>query len=532
MKRFLLLACVILVASCAGVSEKTVNIIPKPVSVEVGDGSFKFSEKSAVICKDESLLKTAEVFADMAQKFVGRELEVKQDGPAPGNIVISIKKSLEEEEYILNVKPAKVVVEGGSPAGVFYGLQTLIQLVDKGSVQVVEVEDKPCFGHRGVLLDVARHFLTVEEVKSAIDIMAAHKINRFHWHLTDDQGWRIEIKKYPRLTEVGSIRKETLIGKHTPDNHNYDGIPHGGFYTQEEIRDIVQYAADRHIDILPEIDLPGHMQAALASYPELGCTGGPYELWCRWGISEDVLCLGNEKSYEFLKGVIDEVVELFPYEYIHIGGDECPKVRWKECPKCQAKIKELGIEGKKAEHLLQSHVMDYMQQYLKTKGRKTIGWDEILEGGVDGETTIMQWRGHQHAITAIQRGHNVILTPRHYCYFDYCQTSQPENEPLCISHRYLSMRQAYRLDPYDRVMLHQQKQVLGMQCHMWAEHIPNYHHLQHMLLPRLAAFVETAWAYDRKELYEDFAERAMELLPDYYDTFGFNYAPYFFDGIE
>lgn len=532
MKNLWILACALIAASCSGVCDETVNVIPKPSSVEVNEGSFTFSGKSAVVCEDETLLRTAEIFAEDVQAVLGRQLEVKNEGAASGNVVLSLDDSLEAEEYELNVSRSGIKVEGGSAAGVFYGLQTLIQLVDDGKVQAVEIEDKPCFGHRGVLLDVARHFLTVEEVKAAIDIMAMHKINRFHWHLTDDQGWRIEIKKYPRLTEVGSIRKQTLVGKHDPNNHNYDGIPHGGFYTQDQIRDIVRYAADRHIDVLPEIDLPGHMQAALASYPELGCTGGPYELWCRWGISKDVLCAGNEKSYEFLKGVLDEVVELFPYEYIHIGGDECPKERWAECPKCQAKIKALGIEGRKAEHRLQSHVMNYMKDYLASKGRKTIGWDEVLEGGVDKSVTIMEWRDHMHAITAIQRGHDVILTPRHYCYFDYCQTSQPENEPLCVSHRYLSMRQAYRLDPFDRVMLHQQKQVLGMQCHMWAEHIPTYNHLQHMLLPRLAAFVETAWAYDRKDTYEVFAERAMELLPDYYDAFGLNYAPYFFEGIE
>lgn len=535
MKRFALICAVFLAVSCITDGDEF-NVIPKPVSVETFRAIFTFRDDTKVIPMTPETIRTAEIFSEEIEAVLGRKLEVSEMHAGRGDIMLEISENLEAEEYVLEVADDQILVTGGTPAGVYYGLQTLKQLIDEDeTVNAVRIEDKPFFPYRGTHLDVARHFFTVEEVKKYIDILALHKINHFHWHLTDDQGWRIEIKKYPLLTKVGSIRKQTLVGKHEPTNHNYDGTPHGGFYTQEQIRDVVEYAADRFITVIPEIDIPGHMQAALTSYPELGCTGGPYELWCRWGISDDVLCAGNDKSYEFLKDVMDEVMELFPSQYIHLGGDECPKVRWEECPKCQAKIKELGLKDSgnhKAEHFLQNHVMSIMEQYLNDHGRKMIGWDEILEGSATKTSTIMVWRDHQHAITALRRGNEVILTPRHYCYFDYCQTSQPENEPLCVSHRYLSMRQMYRLDPFDRVMLHEQDRVLGVQANLWTEYISDFKHLQHMLLPRLAALSETAWSYDRKELYDDFAERAKKHLPEFYDMHGLNYAPYFFDDIE
>lgn len=535
MKKLFLLCAMLLAISCMP-NGAEYNIIPKPTKVKPLSAVFTFTEDARVIPMSVDVIRVAEIFSEEVEAVLGYRLKVSEERARRGDIMIEVSKNMEPEEYVLEVLDDGVHVEGGSPAGVYYGLQTLKQLVDgDATTGAVIIEDKPYFSYRGTHLDVARHFYTVEEVKEYIDILALHKINHFHWHLTDDQGWRIEIKKYPLLTEVGSIRKQTLVGKHEPSNHNYDGTPHGGFYTQEQIRDVVQYAADRFITVIPEIDIPGHMQAALTAYPELGCTGGPYELWCRWGISDDVLCAGNEKSYEFIKDVLDEVMELFPSQYIHLGGDECPKVRWEECPKCQAKIKELGLKDSgshKAEHYLQNHIMSTMEQYLNEHGRKMIGWDEILEGSATKTSTIMVWRDHQHAITALRRGNEVILTPRHYCYFDYCQTSQPEKEPLCVSHRYLSMRQMYRLDPYDRVMLHEQDRILGVQANLWTEYISDFEHLQHMLLPRLAALSETAWAYDRKDPYDVFAERAKVLLPEFYDRHDLNYAPYFFDDIE
>lgn len=372
----------LLAVSCIN-QDVTLNVIPKPLDVEYFTGVFDFDEGSRIVPIDEELFGVGTVFSSDVQAVLGYPLSLETGRGFRGDVLLELSEELGSEEYMLDVTDDDILVKGGSPAGVFYGLQTLRQLIDEdGKVNAMRLRDKPFFSYRGTHLDVARHFFTVEEVKKYIDILAMHKINRFHWHLTDDQGWRIEIKKYPLLTEVGSVRKQTLVGKHDPDNHEYDGVPHGGYYTQEQIRDIISYASDRFITVIPEIDLPGHMQAALTAYPELGCTGGPYELWCRWGISEDVLCAGNDDVYEFLEGVLDEVMDLFPSEYIHIGGDECPKVRWEECPKCQARIKELGLkdDGKNtAEHYLQNHIMSHMEKYLNDHGRKMIGWDEILE---------------------------------------------------------------------------------------------------------------------------------------------------------
>ena len=530
MKKLCFVFAAVLAMAC---SRENVVVIPEPVSIEQKCGSFRFEEGTDVVCADSSLLRTAEVFSEDISKVLGYGLPVSVG--AKGDITLAVVEGLESEEYVLEVGRCKVSIEGGSSAGVFYGLQTVKQLLKDGKVPAVKIADKPHFVHRGSLLDVARHFYTVDQVKTYIDILALHKMNVFHWHLTDDQGWRIEIKAHPGLTEIGSIRKETLIGRHTvPPPHKYDGKPHGGFYTQDEIREIVAYAADRQITVIPEIDLPGHMQAALATYPHLGCTGGPYEMRCTWGISEDVLCAGNEKVYEFIEDVLDEVCELFPSEMIHIGGDECPKVAWKKCPKCQAKIKALGLKdkGSKAEHFLQNYVMGRVEDYLNSKGRRIIGWDEILEGSASKTATIMEWRDQQHAVNAVRRGNDVIVTTRHYCYLDYCQTSDPESEPLCIAHRYLSMKQVYRLDPYDRIFLHEYDKVLGIQGNLWTEFIADFDKVQHMLLPRLAALSETAWAYDRKDSYEDFTVRAKALLPSLYESYGYNYAPYFFNDIE
>ena len=519
--------------SVACVHNKPVEIIPKPVSIEYQCGNVRTKNIRTIACTDSTLKSECEFFAEDIAPILGHSLQVSDTHK--GDISLSIDTSLDREEYLISAKKGKITIYGGSPAGVFYGLQTTKQLLGKESFPNMEIKDKPHFKYRGTHLDVARHFYTVDQVKTYIDILALHKINRFHIHLTDDQGWRIEIKKYPRLTTVGSIRKETIIGRHTPDNHNYDGKPHGGFYTQEEIRDLVSYAADRHIEVIPEIDLPGHMQAALAAYPELGCTGGPYELWCTWGISKDVLCAGNDKIYEFLEDILSEVCELFPSEYIHIGGDECPKDRWEDCPKCQAKIKALGLKdkhGHKAEHFLQNHIMNRMEKFLEGKGRRIIGWDEILEGSASKTATIMVWRDEQHGVDAARRGNDVIFTTRHYCYYDYCQTSNPYDEPLCNARRYLSMKQAYLLEPYDRIMLQYRDKILGVQANLWTEFISDFGHLQHALLPRLAALSETAWSYDRKEAYEDFADRAKAILPNLYKAYGYNYAPYFFENIE
>ena len=515
-------------------------ITPRPVSYEAQEGVFSLSKKTAVYVADKSLAHPATLFCSYVEAEMGLHLAVVEKMPKSAAIALSIDKTLAEEAYTLNISKSGVVLKGGSEKGVFYGLQSLRQVVfhsqpngKKFDVACMTVEDKPHFGYRGGMLDVCRYFFTVEEVKKFIDILALHKMNRFHWHLTEDQGWRIEIKKYPNLMKVGSMRKETAIGHQYIKPETYDGKPHGGYFTQDEVREVVHYAAERYIEVIPEIDMPGHMVAALASYPELGCTKGPYEVRTRWGIAKDVLCAGRESTFEFVEGVLDEVVALFPSKYIHIGGDECPKDRWKVCPDCQKRIQE---EGLKDEHELQSYFMKRVENYLSTKhGRSIIGWDEILEGGVSKTATVMAWRGAQRGILAAQLGNTVIMTPSHYCYLDFCQTSDriANGEPISGGRngkRPLPLRKVYSFDPYDQLNEEERKVILGVQGNMWTEYAPNFNHVQNMVLPRLAALAEIAWTYGEKN-YDDFARR-VHLLRKLYDKCGYKYAPYFFNGIE
>ena len=536
----LFLTCAAIVVACAAMAAECV-IIPRPASYEPQKGKCALSSKTVVYVADKSLVRPATIFCKYVAEEKGLQLNVAEGvAPSNGAIVLSIDKNLAPEGYTLDITKGGVVIKGGSEQGVFYGLQSLRQVVfhskggKKVKVECMKVEDKPHFAYRGGMLDVCRHIFSVEEVKKYIDILAMHKMNRFHWHLTEDQGWRIEIKKYPNLTKVGSMRKETLVGLQTKKNNNYDGKPYGGFFTQEQVRDIVRYAAERYIEVIPEIDMPGHMIAALASYPELGCTKGPYEVRTRWGISKDVLCVGRESTFEFIEGVLDEVAALFPSKFIHIGGDECPKHRWKVCPECQQRMKE---EGLKDEHELQSYFMKRVEKYLSEKhGRSIIGWDEILEGGVSKTATVMAWRGAQRGILAAKLGNQVIMTPRHYCYLDYCQTSDHDgnNEPICAAgngKKYqLPLRKVYSLDPYNELNEEQRKVIVGVQGNMWTEYVATFDHVQHMILPRTAALAEVGWSYGNQN-YDDFARR-MHLLRKLYDKCGFKYAPYFFNGIE
>ncbi len=444
------------------------------------------------------------------------------------------------EGYRLDTSTGRVIIEAAGEAGAHYGVRTLLQLLgerafrsapigdDPWTLPGVRIEDAPRCGYRGVLLDVARHFLPKADLLRFIEALAVHKLNVLHLHLTDDQGWRIEIKKYPLLTQIGSRRAETLVGRYDKNKEGvYDGKPYGGFYTQEEIREIVSYAAERHIEVIPEIEMPGHGLAALTAYPWLGCTGGPYAVWTHWGISDDVYCAGKETTFEFIEDVLTEVLALFPSKLIHIGGDECPKGRWKACPLCQQRIRE---EGLKDEYQLQSYFIHRIERWMHTHGREIIGWDEILQGGISKTANIMSWNGSDPGIKAAQRGNPVIMTPKWYCYFDYSQTSDPERyEPLGNT-RYVSVRQAYRLDPCDRLTLPDQKRIRGVQCNLWTEYIADIRHAQHMVLPRMAALAETGWANDRKD-YNDFVRRIPALVA-VYKAEGYNYAPYLFEGIE
>ncbi len=527
-------ACVVMAAECV--------IVPRPVSFEPQKGKVTLNSKSVVFVADKSLVRPATMFCSYVAAEKGLQLSVVEGTPATKNAVaLSIDKSLAEEEYMLNVAKTGVTIKGGSEKAVFYGLQSLRQMVfhskgkGKAVVKCATIKDKPHFGYRGGMLDVCRHIFSVEEVKKYIDILALHKMNRFHWHLTEDQGWRIEIKKYPNLTKVGSMRKEsvTYLDYASPKQKAiYDGKPYGGYFTQEQVRDIIRYAAERYIEVIPEIDMPGHMVAALASYPELGCKKGPYEVRVRWGVSRDVLCAGRESTFEFVEGVLSEIIELFPSKYIHIGGDECPKHRWKVCPDCQKRIAD---EGLKNEFELQSYFMHRVENFLAKHGRSVIGWDEILDGGISKTATIMAWRGPHRGIKAAQLGNKVIMTPKTHCYLDYAQTSNraANNEPTCGGRngkRFITLRKAYSLDPYDKLNESERKLVIGVQGNMWTEFVATFDHLQQMILPRTAALAEVGWSYGNQN-YDDFARR-MHLLRKLYDKCGYKYAPYFYNGIE
>lgn len=432
------------------------------------------------------------------------------------------------ESYRLIVNSDKIVIQGVTEAGVFYGIQTLRKSIPTNvpsSVRLpgVIINDAPRFAYRGMHLDVARHFFSVDEVKRYIDILVLHNINTFHWHLTDDQGWRIEIKKYPKLTKIGSMRPETVIGHNTG---KYDGIPHGGFYTQKQIRVIVSYAAKRYINVIPEIDLPGHMLGALSAYPELGCTGGPYALWRQWGVSEDVLCAGNDQTYVFIREVLTEIMDLFPSKYIHVGGDECPKTKWKNCPKCQARIQSLGLktdEKHSAEARMQSYIMTYAEDILNDNSRLLIGWDEILEGGLAPNSIVMSWRGMAGGIQAARLKHQVIMTPNSHLYFDYYQARPIDAEPLAIG-GYAPLSKVYALEPVPSVLTEEeQRYILGTQANVWTEYITTFKQVEYMLLPRLAALSEVQWTQPDKKNYDDFLIRLPRII-DRYVLCGYNYS--------
>ena len=531
MAGFMLLSC------NTEVKEANYQIIPLPQEISVMDQAAPFilSNGTKIMYPEgnEKMQKNAEFLASYIKDLTGKSLAV-QAGTDGKGIILQLGGNAENPEgYQLKVTSDQVVISGPTEAGVFYGIQTLRKSIPVAqgvdiALPAVEINDYPRFSYRGAMLDVSRHFFPVDSVKRFIDMLALHNINRFHWHLTDDQGWRIEIKKYPLLTQIGSRRAETLVGRYDKNKEGvYDGKPYGEFYTQEEIREIVSYAAERHIEVIPEIEMPGHGLAALTAYPWLGCTGGPYAVWTHWGISDDVYCAGKETTFEFIEKVLTEVLALFPSKLIHIGGDECPKGRWKACPLCQQRIRE---EGLKDEYQLQSYFIHRIERWMHTHGREIIGWDEILQGGISKTANIMSWNGSDPGIKAAQRGNPVIMTPKWYCYFDYSQTSDPERyEPLGNT-RYVSVRQAYRLDPCDRLTLPDQKRIRGVQCNLWTEYIADIRHAQHMVLPRMAALAETGWANDRKD-YNDFVRRIPALVA-VYKAEGYNYAPYLFEGIE
>lgn len=514
--------------------------LPREVCVNPQEKPFRLDESISIAypADHELLERNAAFLAEYVQQSTGKALPLKplaEGENCAKTITLRLDPSVAKPEgYRLTCNAEGIQISGLTEMGIFYGIQTLrkaIPATAQGATILIpagEVNDAPRFGYRGMHLDVCRHFFPLEFVKKYIDLLALHNMNFLHWHLTDDQGWRIEIKKYPRLTEVGAWRDRTVVGRW--DSGEYDSVHYGGFYTQEQLKEIVQYAAERYVSIIPEVDLPGHMLAALAAYPELGCTGGPYEVCPDWGVFEDVLCLGNDKTYEFLEDVLTEVMEIFPSPYIHIGGDEAPRTRWAKCPKCQARIKAEGLKADKehtAEDRLQTYCMARMERFLNEHGRKIIGWDEILEGDVAPNATIMSWRGSEGGIKAAQMGHNVIMTPNNFCYFDYYQTDKTDGEPLGIG-GFVPIEKVYSLEPTDRLTPEQARHILGAQANLWTEYIATTEHVEYMVLPRMAALAEVQWTLPEKKDYKDFTTRLMRLIP-FYQRDGLNYAKHIFD---
>lgn len=533
-----LAAMAFLLPSTAAGQTADFNIIPRPQQVNVSnDAPFTLSAKTVISLgtNSQDMKRNANMLASYIEQATGIRPAVgkSKNGSA---IVLTIDKTIANAEgYKLDADAKQIRIAGASAAGVFYGIQTLrksLPLVNgkasKVSVPAVHIADAPRFAYRGTHLDVSRHFVTVDSVRQFIDMLALHNINRFHWHLTDDQGWRIEIKKYPLLTQIGSKRAQTVIGH---NSGKYDGKPYGGFYTQQQIRDIVKYAADRYITIVPEIDLPGHMQAALAAYPDMGCTGGPYEVWQKWGVSDNVLCAGNDKTLTFIDNVLKEITQLFPSKYIHVGGDECPKTQWQKCPKCQARIKALNLEAKdghSAEERLQSYIITHASNYLKSLGRNTIGWDEILEGGLAEGATVMSWRGESGGIAAAKQHHDVVMTPNSYLYFDYYQSLDKDNEPLAIG-GYLPLETVYSYEPMPKELTADEaRHIIGVQANIWTEYMPTFKQMQYMALPRLAALSEVQWSQPALKDYTSFTNRLTEFT-HLYDRLGYNYAKHLYN---
>ncbi|RPE09436.1 beta-N-acetylhexosaminidase [Chitinophaga lutea] len=476
------------------------SLIPEPQSVQTLQGQVFITPQMKYFTNGAGAEKAATLFNLFLKANYGYSLE--KGTMQNSTLIFSEDEALPEEGYQLTAAKNKIVLQGRA-AGLFYGVQTLEQMLpdavkNRIAVPSVTIKDEPRFAYRGLMLDVGRYFYPVAYVKQFIDVMAHYKLNRFHWHLTEDQGWRIEIKKYPLLQSVASKRKETSKG-HLREG-KFDGKPYGGYYTQEEVKDIVQYAADRFITVVPEIEMPGHAQAALAAYPELGCTGGPYEVSTKWGVHKEVFCAGNDKVFTFLEDVLTEVLPLFPGKYVHIGGDECPKDRWKACPKCQARIKALGL---KDEHELQSYFIQRMEKFLNSKGRKIIGWDEILEGGLAPDATVMSWRGEAGGIAAAQQKHDVIMTPNTYLYLDYLQGSSA-TEPLGIG-GFLPLERVYSYEPYPASLSASEKQYIkGVQGNVWSEYIPDGKTADYFTYPRALALAEISWSPADKKNYSRF----------------------------
>lgn len=510
------------------------RVVPLPDRIDgVKSADFQLTGQTLINYPtgNRDMERNATMLSEYVEQMTGMHLSVRPILSAKdrnGHISLLLDPTVEGGEgYRLNVTARGVEIVGKTAAGVFQGIQTLRKSLPVGAFSLIglpaaQVTASPRFPYRGMHLDCVRHFFTVETVKRYIDIMALHGMNRLHWHLTDDQGWRVEIKKYPRLTEVGAWRKGTVLGH---NSHVNDGVPYGGYYTQDQIKDIVRYAADRYITIIPEIDMPGHMLGALTAYPELGCTGGPYEVWCQWGVTDDILCVGKDQTLQFVKDVLDEVMQLFPSEYIHIGGDESPRVRWEQCPLCQQRIKDEGIRAKdkqRAEALLQGWFTTQVQQYLAGHGRHIIGWDELLGCDVDTTATIMSWTGAEPGAKGARLGHDVIMTPNTPMYFDHYQTRSTWNEPMAFG-GCATLKMVYDFEPVAADLpAAARHHIIGIQANVWTEYITCEPQIQYQILPRMAALAELQWLQPDLKDFIDFKTRLSHLV-SIYQYYGWTY---------
>ena len=497
------------------------SIIPRPLSQKIETGSFIFNHDVAIV-SEPKLLEVSNYFDLYLKENYNFEFS---NNNSSKKITFKIDDSINNDEgYELDVSKNDITIKSKYAKGAFYAVQSLLQLIPLPSsantfkIACINIKDEPQFKYRGMHLDVGRHFFSVDFIKKYIDLMARLKMNTFHWHLTEDQGWRIEIKKYPKLQEIAAFRNETLIGHYNDQPHQFDGKPYGGFYTQEQIKEVVAYAKTRQVTIIPEIEMPGHSQAAIAAYPELGCTRKQVEVATKWGVFNEVYC-PKESTFKFLEDVIDEVVTLFPGKYIHIGGDEAPKTNWKNCAHCQKLIKK---EGLKDEHGLQSYFIARMEKYINTKGKQIIGWDEILEGGLAPNATVMSWRGTSGAVQAAKEGHDVILTPGSHCYFDHYQ-SENENEPLAIG-GFLPLEKVYHFNPIPEGLTDKEATyVLGAQGNVWTEYMQTEKQVEYMAFPRAVALSEVLWSSPEHKNYSDFIHR-LEHYQKQLDLLDVNYA--------
>jgi hexosaminidase len=538
MRIVLFSACIALLTACTTTPQKTtgssnenfktLNIIPKPISAIKTKGSFVISEGLCVSSTDSISAQASKTFIKGILQKSGVQLTTQSK---EADIKFITSKEIAKEGYELEVTQANITLKASDASGFIYGLSTLYQLMPTNNYQArvklqqlnvdcAIIKDAPAYHYRGLMLDVCRHFIKPREIKRVLDLMASQKLNIFHWHLTEDQAWRIEIKKYPKLTEVGAWRDGTgfdLDPKGT-DNYRASDGKYGGFYTQEEIKEIVKYAADRGITIIPEIELPGHSMAALVSYPELGCTGGPYKMPMKGGVFTDVYCAGNEKVYKFLEDVITEVADLFPGPYIHIGGDECPKAQWNRCPKCQKMLRKHKLHNG---HELQSYFVSRMEKIINSKGKKLIGWDEILEGGLAPNATVMSWRGMKGGIKAANMGHDVIMAPNTHVYFNFYQADKA-TEPKSFGH-YLPFEKVYTFNPMPaNISEDKRHHILGGQANLWSEYIQNSQMVEYMLAPRICALSESLWTPSSAKNWDNFLER-MKIQYARFEAIGIRY---------